>query len=75
MELEGPQKALDALTIIKDNKQIGKYYLYYAVLGELYYRLSQKENAIAAYEKARKLTLSKQEQRFLTDKIAVIWHK
>lgn len=72
MELEGPQKALEALEMIKNDKQVGKYYLYHAVLGELYQRLGNVQEARVHYEQARHLTLSKQEQRFLSDKLAVI---
>lgn len=69
MEVYGPETALEALETIKNHNSLHKYYLYYAVLGEIHYRLGKKEEAIQFFRKALKLTQSKTEQQFLSDKI------
>jgi len=72
MKLEGPQKAYALLSEIKNNKQLEKYYLYYAILGELHQRLGRKSEAVDCFQKALKLTLSNQERYFLKNKISEI---
>ncbi len=72
LELEGPDTALVALQTIKDNKLLEKYYLYHAVLGEIYQRLHQNTKAVSCYQKAIQLTQSKLEQKFLKGKMAGI---
>jgi len=69
LEWEGPAKAMEAIQELADNRQIHKYYLYHAVLGELYKRLGVKEKATQCFEKAIELTHSNQEKRFLKTKI------
>jgi RNA polymerase sigma factor (sigma-70 family) len=73
MEAAGPQEALNSLNKLKNNRQIMGYYLYHAVLGELFSRLGQRKEAFSSYQKARNLTLSRHEKRFLTDKLSLMW--
>lgn len=72
LELEGPQKALQTLKSIEDNKQIHNYYLYYAILGEIYGRLDKVTQAVQYYKKAIQLTQSKIEKQFLNNKIVEV---
>ncbi len=70
LELDGPVKALEALERVKENKVLQQYYVYHATLGEIQQRLGDHAKAITYYQTAIKLTQSKQEQKFLKDKIA-----
>ncbi len=72
MEAEGPLKAFEDWQQLKGEKILQQYYLYHAAVGEIYARLGDKEQAIAAFSQAKKLTLSENEKRFLMDKIADI---
>lgn len=45
------------------------YYLYYASIGEVFYEMNEKKEAQRFYEKALRLTSSKQEQQLINDKI------
>jgi len=69
MELFSPKAALEAIQSISDHKAITTYYLYYAILGEIYERLKQSKKAIECYEQASELTESKPEKRLLKQKI------
>jgi RNA polymerase sigma-70 factor (ECF subfamily) len=69
MELYGPQKALATLKEFPDNKRVSGYYLFHAVLGELYHRTGDNAQALRSFENARQLTQSGHEKRFLTHKI------
>ncbi|MEX0968136.1 MAG: sigma-70 family RNA polymerase sigma factor [Bacteroidia bacterium] len=69
MEAKGPETALESLNELKIDKILEKYYLYYATVGEIYSRLGEEEKAIIAFRKAKELTLSNKEKRFLMDKI------
>lgn len=71
LEMDGPQKALDYLQQA-DNKRLKKYYLYPAILGEIYQRLGQNLKALHYYTEAIDLTQSKTEIKFLKDKIAIL---
>ncbi len=70
LQLNGPESALKNLNTVKDNKQLQKYYLFHASLGEIQTRLGRKTEAAQSFQKALKLTQSNQEKRFLRDKIA-----
>ncbi|WP_212004771.1 RNA polymerase sigma factor [Chitinophaga sp. HK235] len=70
LESAGPQQALQALQTLEGHRQMARYYLYHAVLGEIYKRLGEKEKAVACFKQARVLTTSTQEQGFLAKKIA-----
>lgn len=72
MELNEIEKALDSLNALKDNLKIQKYYLFYAVMGEISQRLGKIEQAVSLFEQARKLTHAKQEKQFLMEKIACV---
>ncbi|PKV50026.1 RNA polymerase sigma-70 factor (ECF subfamily) [Aquimarina sp. MAR_2010_214] len=72
LELKGPKKALIALENMKSNRLLEKYYLYHAILGEIYQQLEDNSVAVTYYQKAIELTHSKQERQFLKDKIARI---
>jgi len=72
MEFKGPEFALESLKQLKKYNSIEKYYLYHATCAEIHSRLGDKERAVAFFEKARKLTLSDKEKRFLLDKISEI---
>ena len=69
LELQGPVIALKTVQKLSSSKQIKAYYLYYAILGEIYHRLQQQAKALAAYQKALSLTQSKIEKAFLKEKI------
>ena len=59
----------NALEELKQITGLENYYLYYTSIGELYYELNNKEEAKKYYEKAMKLTTSRQEQQLLINKI------
>jgi RNA polymerase sigma-70 factor (ECF subfamily) len=60
------QNALQQLLQIKG---LENYYLYHTSLGEIYYELHDKEKAKTFYEKALRLTTSRQQQQLLINKI------
>ncbi len=70
LEYKGPKEALIVLKTMKNTSMLDKYYVYHATLGEIYKRLLNTNLSIKHYERAIKLTQSKQEQQFLKDKIA-----
>ena len=74
MELQGAEKALASIRDLQHHKSIGNYYLYHAILGEIYQRLGDSNEAISAYQRATQLTLSGSEKRYLVDKISTIQH-
>jgi len=59
----------DALKQLLEIKGLENYYLYYTSLGEIYYELLDKGMAKTFYEKALKLTTSRQEKQLLLAKI------
>ena len=69
LEIKGAQEAYRAIGQLKGNNILKKYYLYYASLGAIQQRLELQNEAISNYRKALELTQSKQEQKFLKDKI------
>lgn len=69
IEAKGPQHALESLSKIENEKEIQKYYLYHAVLGEIHQQLNNFPQAISSFEQAKKLTQSKTEQKLLLNKI------
>jgi RNA polymerase sigma factor (sigma-70 family) len=60
------RSALDEILKIKG---LEKYYLYPTSIGELYFELGNKKEAVIYFEAALKLTTSKQEQQLLQKKI------
>jgi RNA polymerase sigma-70 factor (ECF subfamily) len=75
MEADGPQEALIALNsrfCEMDLKKMDRYYLYHAVLGEIYARIGDRELAQNSLELAIALTSSAAEKRFLSEKAALL---
>jgi len=72
MELEGPDSALKCLETIVNNQSLKDYYLFHALMGEIYIRLKNRELARKHLERAQNLTLSIQEKRFLSDKLEIL---
>nr|WP_295864351.1 sigma-70 family RNA polymerase sigma factor [uncultured Chitinophaga sp.] len=70
LEYAGAKAALQSLEALEGHRQLNRYYLYHAVLGEIYKRMGEKEKAVACFEQARLLTAAQQEQEFLAAKIA-----
>ncbi|QJB31732.1 sigma-70 family RNA polymerase sigma factor [Chitinophaga oryzae] len=70
LEYAGAQAALQSLEALEGHRQLNRYYLYHAVLGEIYKRMGEKEKAVTCFEQARLLTAAQQEQEFLAAKIA-----
>ncbi|MBC9932958.1 RNA polymerase sigma factor [Chitinophaga qingshengii] len=70
LEYAGPPAALQSLQVLENHRQLNRYYLYHAVVGEIYKRMGQKDKAVACFEQARQLTTAQQEQAFLSAKIA-----
>lgn len=58
--------ALEQLLKIKG---LENYYLYYTSIGEVYYEMNDKREARRFYDKALRLTLSKQEKQLISEKI------
>lgn len=69
LEIEGPKAALSELAILHDNKQMKKYYLYYAILGAIHEQLEDKIKAKDYFKIAISLTHSNSEKHFLKEKI------
>jgi RNA polymerase sigma-70 factor (ECF subfamily) len=66
MQVDGPQAALTALLQIE---KADKFYLYHAILGEIYTRLHNYTQAKSSLEKAISLTRSAPEKRVLQEKL------
>jgi len=60
-EVEGPQKALDAI----EGLELGTYYLFHAIRADLLRRTGRIEAAAAAYDAAMVLTQNGRERAFL----------
>lgn len=69
MQVNGPEAALSKLQQIAQNSKTDKFYLYHAVLGEIYTKLHNHNAAKDNFEKAIKLTRSVPEQRVLKEKM------
>jgi RNA polymerase sigma-70 factor (ECF subfamily) len=72
MQVNGPKAALEALQIIKANNKADGFYLYHAVLGEIYIRLGDCANARLSLEKAIQTTRSAAEKHILKEKLGVL---
>ena len=70
MQVEGANAALDILNNISDRKKLESWYLYYALLGEIYLKLNRKELSKLNFETAINLTKSEAEKRMMKNKIA-----
>ncbi|WP_109300479.1 RNA polymerase sigma factor [Aquimarina sp. AU474] len=69
LQLEGPKEALRIFDKIREDKVLQKYYLYHAILGQIYQKLERYKEAVLYYKDAIALTQSKHEKQFLKDKI------
>jgi len=58
-----------ALSELKQVKGLEKYYLYHTAIGEMYFELHQRTEALSAYKKALRLTHSAAEQQLIAEKI------
>lgn len=72
MQTEGPKTALCTLLAISMNHKTGQFYLYHAVLGEIYIKLNDIANARLCLEKAIKTTRSAAEKRILKEKLGAL---
>jgi RNA polymerase sigma-70 factor (ECF subfamily) len=68
-ELRGAQAGLDAIAALGNRKVLESYYLYAAVLGELYLRLGALDAAREHLTRAIAMTSSPAEKRFLEGKL------
>ena len=68
-EVEGSAAALRLVEAIEEAGTLGDYYLLPATLGELYLRVGRAEEAERQLERARGLTSSEAERRFLDEKL------
>ncbi len=69
MQVHGADKALQAIQQFSDRKKLESFYLYHALLGEIYSRLQQATNATKHFETAISLTQSESEKKILKVKI------
>jgi RNA polymerase sigma factor (sigma-70 family) len=74
LQIEGAAVALQLLNNINDRKKLENWYLYYAVLGEIYLALNNKEFAKTNFETAVKLTQSEAEKRMLKNRIRMLFN-
>ena len=72
LQENGPKAALKDIEHLSDNKQMQKYYLYHAALGEIHKQLKDDENAYLHFSRAKSLTKSKNEQRFLQSQMDLV---
>ena len=71
-KVEGAEYGIKAIEEIKDRKQLDKYYLLYAALGDFYMALNDYENAATNYRKALELTKVYTEQQFLAHRLSLL---
>ncbi len=69
MQVYGPQNALDQIEQIAEKKKLESFYLYHALLGEIYNRLNETAKAKQYFETAMRLTKSQPEKKVLEEKI------
>ncbi len=72
LKVKGPSAALEAATAIAEKKKMEQFYLYHAVLGEVYTQLKRKDDACRCFEMAIRLTQAETEKRMLAQKIALL---
>lgn len=68
-QIQGPQKALDAINQIAGRSQLETYYLYFAVLADFHGQQQQWQKAREAIQKAISLATSVSEKSFLEGKL------
>ena len=67
---DGPETGLKLIEAILDRGDLAQYHLAHAALAELSRRLSRRDEARAAYERALSLARQEPERRFLTKRLA-----
>ncbi|TND07223.1 MAG: RNA polymerase sigma-70 factor, ECF subfamily [Bacteroidetes bacterium] len=72
MEVHGPAEALKALLEIPERNKMESFYLFHSLLGEVYYRLNNFDDAKKSLETAIRLTQSDAEKKILRNKLAVL---
>ncbi len=72
MQVHGPAKALESIEMIPDKKKLEPFYLYHALLGEIYSRLGNHILAKKYFENAIRLTKSEAEKKVLKEKIIAV---
>ncbi len=75
MQVHGVQKALAQIEQIEDRKKLEPFYLYHALLGEIYLKLNNFIKAMNYFEAAFLLTKSEAEKNILQSKIKTIRSK
>ena len=65
----GADAALTVIENISDVKKLKTYYLYHSLLGEIYFRLKNKDKSKEHYEIAISLTKSENEKKLLRNKL------
>ena len=68
-EVHGPQAGIEAVEAVQNNRQLGSYYLLYAVLAEFESQLNDLLAAASHLRKALQLTGLKSEQSFLLSRL------
>lgn len=71
MKLDGAEKAFNELKKLTNNI-LDRYYIYHALLGEIYNNLGQYNLAVKSLLTASELTQSRHEQKFLKQKLSSI---
>ena len=69
--LNGPQAGLDRLAAVVPESVPARYPGWYAVIGELHFRLGQQSAAERAWREALRLTTARADQEFLRRRLAV----
>jgi RNA polymerase sigma-70 factor, ECF subfamily len=69
---DGPYAGLALLDQLKERGELQNYYLFHATLGELLIRAERQPEAVAAFEKALKLTANPAEVRHLQARLASV---
>jgi RNA polymerase sigma-70 factor (ECF subfamily) len=67
--VHGPQAGLEALAKVRKRKELGSYYLLYAVLGEFESQLNHPRAAAGYFDQSLKLAGIKSEQAFLSGRL------
>jgi RNA polymerase sigma-70 factor (ECF subfamily) len=68
-EARGPQAGIEAINAIPDRQSLERYYLFYAVTGELELRLGRFRAAAAVFRKASELADLNSEKAFLKKRL------
>jgi len=71
-KVSGAEAGIQTIQEIRNRKQLDRYYLLYAVLGEFQMTLGNFEEAAKSYRKALELTQLKSEQVFLMGKLEAV---